>query len=198
MNRLTFLMAIVMLASSAALANIPRPDNTPKKGAKAPVSISTRMNISLDRDAKEARLIIPRSEIKALRAALDEMDDGSDNTAEVTAPGVSRTQTIVSGIFLSLALVFGGMWFLRSGRAATGTGKSLVALAVVAGLASAATYIYANAGPPPEARSITGKMFSQAVHIYKSGGGEVKLEAGNDDYIRFIVPDPKDENRPYN
>ena len=193
MKRLTCLMAIVMLAASAAFANIAnpnKPSKTPK--AKSSPSIEARMNISLDRDAKEARLIIPRSEIKQLRAALDEMDDGADNTAEVT-PGVSRTQTVVSGIFLSLALVFGGMWFVRSGRAATKTGKSLVALAVVAGLASAATYIYANAGPPPEARSITGKMFSQAVHIYKSGGGRVKLEAGDDDYIKLVVPDPKDE-----
>jgi hypothetical protein len=183
-----------MLASVAAFADIARPDKTPAKTPKPKASIATRMDIRLDRDAKEARLIIPRSQLKQLRAELEQMDDDSGNTAEVTTPGVSRTQTIVSGIFLSLALVFGGLWFVRSGKAATKTGKGLVVLVVFAGIASAATYIYANAGPPAEARSITGKMFSQAVHIYGFGGGEIKLEAGNEEKpIQLIVPNPDDK-----
>lgn len=194
MKRLTCLTAIVLLASLAGFADIARPDKTPNRVPKPKPSpgITTRMDIRLDRDATQARLIIPKSQLKQLRAELEQMDDDSDNTAEVTTPGVSRTQTIVSGVFLSLALVFGGMWFVRSGKAATKAGKSLVVLAVVAGLASAATYIYANVGPPPEARTITGKMFSQAVHLYKFGGGEIRLETGNDDTVKFIVPDPKD------
>jgi hypothetical protein len=49
---------------------------------------------------------------------------------------------------------------------------------------------------PAEARSITSKMFSQSVHIYKFGYGRVKLEAkpeSGGDRIELIVPDPKDE-----
>lgn len=193
MKRLSCLLAIVMIASVAVLANIARPDTPSRKTPKPKTGsvIDTRMSIRLDRDAKEARLIIPRSQLKQLRAELEQMDDDSDNTAEVATPGPSRTQTIVSGIFLSLALVFGGMWFVRSGRAATRTGKALVILAVFTGLVSAATYIYANAGPPAEARSITGKMFSQAVHIYGFGSGQIKLEAGNEESIQLIVPDPE-------
>jgi hypothetical protein len=192
MKKLTCLAGIIMLASSAVIADIPRPDKTPAKAPK-PNGITTRMDIRLDRDAPEARLIIPKSQLKQLRAEIERLDDAADNTAGVTSPGVSRTQTIVSGIFLSLAVVFGGMWFVRSGKAATRTGKGLVILAVVAGAASAATLIYANIGPPLEARRITGKMFSQAVHLYKFGGGEIKLEAGDDDSVKFIVPDPQDE-----
>ena len=68
--------------------------------------------------------------------------------------------------------------------------------AVLAGIGSAATFVYANAGPPAEARSITGKMFSQAVHIYNYGWGTVKLEASPDsdgEGVTLIVPNPKDD-----
>ena len=99
-------------------------------------------------------------------------------------------------MFLSLALVFGGIWFARSGKVSTRTAKALMIGDLLACLGSAATFVYANAGPPAEARSITSKMFSQSVHIYKFGYGRVKLEAkaeSGGDRIELIVPDPKDE-----
>jgi hypothetical protein len=192
MKKLICLTVLVLLASMAAFADIANPAKTPKQ--KPSKSVETDMSIKLDPDAKEARLIIPRAKLKQLRADLENLDDDSDNTAAVTTPGgISRTQTIVSGMFLSLALVFGGMWFVRSGKTATKTGKALVVLAVLAGIGSAATMIYANAGPPAEARSITGKMFSQAVHTYRTGWGTVKLETSDKDQIELIVPDPPAE-----
>lgn len=192
MNRIICLTMIFLLTSAAAFADIarPQPTKTPKPNSSR--SIVTGMSIKLDADAKEARLIIPKTQIKELRAALDQMDDTGD-TAAVTAPaGMSRTQTIVSGMFLSLALVFGGMWFVRSGKAATKTGKTLMILAVLAGIGSAATFVYANAGPPAEARSITGKMFVPAMHMYNGGWGTVRLETGDQKQIELIVPNPKD------
>ena len=155
------------------------------------------MFIRLDRNAKEARLIIPKSQIKKLRAELEQLDDDSDNTAAITEPGIfTRTRTIVSGMFLSLALVFGGVWFVRSGKAATRSGKALVVAFVTLGVASAATLVYANAGPPPEARSITSKMFSQYVLSYGFGSGKIKLETGDTAQVELIVPDPKPEPKP--
>ncbi len=192
MKQLIFLTVMLLLAPAAAFADIARPEpaKTPKSNSSK--SIETGMTIRLDSEAKEARLIIPRSQIKQLRAELEQMDDDSDNTAAVTTPGsFSRTQTVLSGTFLSLALVFGGMWFVRSGKSTTRTGKGLVILAVVTGIVSAATLVYANAGPPQEARSITGKMFTQAVHIYGRGWGIVKLEARDQKQIELIVPNPK-------
>jgi hypothetical protein len=186
MNRFLFLTVAILSIAAATFADIPRPVKTPNPSK----SIETGMRITLDHDAKDARLIIPKSQIKALRAQLDKLDD-SENTASVTQNGVTRTQTIVSGLFLSLALVFGGIWFVRSGKAASQSGKTFVILAVLAGIGSAATFVYANAGPPAEARSITGKMFTQAVHMYGTGWGTVKLEAGDKDQIELIVPDPK-------
>ncbi|MEP6947141.1 MAG: hypothetical protein ABJA02_14570 [Acidobacteriota bacterium] len=190
MKRLLSLSALVLLIAASAFADIARPEPTkvPKNGK----SIDTTMIIRLDKNATEARLIIPRSQIKQLRAELQQMDDDSDATAAVTSPSaISRTQTIVSGLLLSLAIVFGGVWFVRSGKTATRTGKTLVIAVVTLGVASAATYVYANAGPPAEARSITGKMFSQAVHFYNFGSGKIRIESGTESQVELIVPDPQ-------
>ena len=190
MKRILCLTTLVLLVSAAAFADIARPEptKTPKQGK----GIDTTMVIQLKSDAKEAKLIIPKSQIKQLRAELEQLDNESDNTAAVTTPNsFSRTQTIVSGMFLSLALVFGGMWFVRSGKTATKTGKTLVILAVFAGLGSAATFVYANAGPPVDARSITGKMFSQTMQSWRWGTGKIRVETkATGDSIDLIVPDP--------
>lgn len=190
MKRTLFAAAAMLCLSAAAFADIARPDKPPKHTPK-PKGVVSKMDIRLDSEATEARLIIPKSQIKQLRAQLEEMDDASDNSAAVT--GFSRTQTIMSGAFLSLAIVFGGMWFVRSGKAATKTAKTAVMLFVVGAIASAATFVYANAGPPAEARSINGKMFSPAVRMYGVGWGEVRVEtSATEDRIKLIVPDPKD------
>ena len=82
------------------------------------------------------------------------------------------------------------MWFFRSGahnvKAVTASAFLLVC--------SVATLVYGNAGPPPEARSITGKMFSQDVHMYKAGWGKIKLEVSDTARTpQLIVPDPKEK-----
>ena len=138
------------------------------------------------------KLIIPKSQIKQLRAELEQLDDESDNTASVTQPSsFSRTQTIVSGAFLSLALVFGGMWFVRSGKATSRAGKSLVILAVVAGIGSAATLVYANAGPP-RVTSITNKVFNKdSFRFYSSVSGKIKVETSDEPSVQLVVPDPQ-------
>jgi len=150
------------------------------------------MTIPLDRNASQVKLIIPKSQIKQLRAELEQLDDDSDNTAAVAQPSsFSRTQTIVSGAFLSLALVFGGMWFVRSGKATSGAGKSLVILAVVAGIGSAATLVYANAGPP-RITSITSKVFDKdSFRFWSSVSGKVKIETSDEKTVQLVVPDPQ-------
>ena len=182
MRRILMFFAVVLSLTPLTLADAPSPD----KPAKQAKSINTTLSIRLDREAKEARLIIPRDQIKQLRAELEQVDGGSDDTAAVT--GVfTRAQTIVSGALLSLAFVFGGMWLVRSGRQSS---KTIVTAAVLLTLGSIATLVYGNAGPPPEARSITGKMFTQGVHMYKGGSGAIKLEVS--DTARspeLIVPD---------
>ena len=187
MKKALNLFALIALFSIAVFADVPRPDNS-----KNQKSVSTTMMIHLKSDAKEAKLVIPRSQIQQLRAQLDELDNGTDNTAAVVSnSGITRTQTIVSGLFLSMAIVFGGIWFVRSGRTASKTAKIAAIAVLLLGTGSIATLVFANAGPPPEARSITGKMFAQGVHIYGFGSGQIKVEVTNEDrqYIDLIVPD---------
>src|SRR4051812_24072629 len=119
MKKLLLIAALTVLAGTLAHADIPRPDKSPN--AKPAKGNLVYMDIKLDRKATEATLSIPKSQIKALRAQLDQMDD-SGNTAAVTdGEGSRRLQTVVSGMLLSLAFVFGGVWFFRSGKATTKT-----------------------------------------------------------------------------
>ena len=192
MKHLMALAALIVL-STAAFADIARPDPVKTPKAKPAAGYLTTMNVRVDRESKEARLIIPKSQVKALRAELDAID-AEDNTAAVTAPGgISRTQTAMTGIFLSLALVFGGMWIVRSGKASSKNAKALIVGLTVAGIASAATLAYANIGPPPTVRGITGKMFSESMRRYGVGSGQVRVETSTkEDRLTLIVPDTVD------
>lgn len=186
--RLLITFAALMLFAGSAMADIPRPDKTPKKPSKT-ASIDTRLDIRLRRDAKEARLILSKAQLNQLRAEIDAIDGGETTTASA---GITGIQTVAGGLFLSIAMVFAGVWFVRSGRMSKPVATGLIVL--VGG--ALATMVYANAGPPPEARSITGKMFVQGMHYYKFGGGEIKLEVSADeDNPVLIVPDPEEPKK---
>lgn len=191
MKKLFLLAAILIAVSTHVLADIaPPPGKSPNRVKKPESGISTTLSIRLDQNAAEARLIIPKAQVRQLRAELEELDNESDDRAAAAeaSAGFSRAQTLMSGVFLSLALVFGGLWFVRSGKGS----KTFVILAAVACVGSAATFVLANVGPPNEARSINGKLFSPAVHTYKQAWGKVKMEtSANGDTIQLIVPDPQ-------
>jgi len=187
MRILLTLTALIVFVGSA-WADVPRPKTTPTKAAKT-TSIDTRLDIRLRRDAKEAKLILSKAQLQQLRAELDAIDGGTSDTASA---GITGLQTIAGGLFLSLAMVFAGVWFVRSGRMTKPVAAGLMVLAGGA----LATMVYANAGPPPEARSITGKMFAQGMHYYKFGGGAIKLEVSADeDNPVLIVPDPEEPKK---
>jgi hypothetical protein len=196
MRKLIALAAATLLLSLSTFADIPRPDGGTNNRVKKPIVVDTTLDISLDAQAKEARLIIPASRIKELRAELEELealDNGEDNTAALGGTSsFTKVQTIVAGTLMSLAFVFGGLWLSRNRRIVLNS-RAVGIVAVASILGAGATLLYANAGPPAEARSITGKMFSQSVHIYGFGYGRIKLEAGTGDRVRLIVPNPKDE-----
>lgn len=186
MKKVLSLVALSLAFAALAFGDIRRPDEPKAKPSKG---IDTTLSISIDRNAKEARLVIPRNRLKQLRAELEQLDDDSNNTAAMTGD-FSRTETIVSRLFLSLAFVFGGVWLARSGRAATKTAKALVIAAGLFMSGAVATFVYANVGPPPEARSITGKIFTPSVHMYKQAWGKIKLETSDESRdIRLIVPE---------
>ncbi|MDQ3800361.1 MAG: hypothetical protein M3384_12995 [Acidobacteriota bacterium] len=189
MKKLFSSIALIALFAVVAFADVRLPDTpTPKQSKK----IDTRLRISISKDAKEARLRIPKSQVQQLRAELDQLDESEPNATAVVTSGFSRTQTIVSGLFLSLAFVAGGVWLARSRGGKSGT-KTATALIVGAGLSltgAMATIAFANVGPPPEPRSLTGKIFSNSVHVYKQASGKIRLEISDEtDAIELIVPE---------
>ena len=187
MKRILLLTALALITSTAVFADIApiRPEKTPKPKP----GVNTTMEIMMDKSAKEAKLLIPKSQIKQLRAELESLDDDNGNTAAVTG-GFTRLQTIVSGAFLSLAFVFGGMWFVRSGKASTKGGKALAAAAILGGIGAATTVVFANVGPPPAARNITSKLFDQKLFTpYGFAYGKIKIETTDGNQVKLIVPE---------
>ncbi|SRR5215204_2606205 len=187
------LCALLAIFSVAAFADVRLPDTPkPTPPPKEKKAIDTHFRISIQKDAKEARLLIPKDQIKQLRAQLDELDGGSTASALLS---FSRAQTIVGGLFLSLAFVFGGVWFSRARKGGFKPNKAVVAGAILFFGGAFAVASYANMGPPAEARSITGKIFTPAVHMYKQAWGKIKVETSDDNEIQLIVPDVPDDKK---
>jgi len=193
MKRIFSLYLLVTMFSIAAFADVRLPDTPkPTPSPKTKKAIDSYLQISIQKDAKEARLLIPKDQIKQLRAELDALDGGSNNAALLT---FSRTQTIVGGLFLSLAMIFGGVWFTRSRKTDLKPNKPAVVAVALFFCGAFATVVFANIGPPLEARSIAGQIFSPAVQRYKRASGKIKLEISEDtNGVQLIVPDvPKEE-----
>ncbi|HLM00980.1 MAG TPA: hypothetical protein VK400_07975 [Pyrinomonadaceae bacterium] len=191
MKKLFSSIVFIAALALAAFADVRLPDTpTPKPSKK----IDTRLRISISKDAKEARLRIPKSQLRQLRAELDELDGGGREDAAASL-NFGKAQTIVSGLFLTLAFAAGGVWLMRSrdGKSETKTGGKTLVIAAGAGLflsGAAATIGFANVGPPPETRNITGKLFSNSVHAYKQASGRIQLETTDEaEEIELIVPD---------
>lgn len=189
MKKLFCSIALIMSLALVAFADVRLPDTPKPKQSK---SIETRLHISLDTNAREARLRIPKSQLKQLRAELEQLDDAP----ATAALNFSKTQTVVSGLFLSLAFVFGGVWLARSRRSETKRSKTLIVGAGLLLTGAMTTIAFANIAPPVESRSINGKIFSESVHRYKRAFGKIKLEISDDseEEIELIVPDVKTPN----
>lgn len=181
------LAALLLLVTVSASADIAPPDKAKNKSSKDSPMMS--MLIQPDLKAREAKLIIPRSLLEQMRAGLDGEDSRGAALAFFNTGGA---QTLMAGIFLSLAFAFGGVWLVRSrGQRRLGPASLCVAALALSGVA--ATAAYANAGPPPVARSLTSKILVQEATWY-GAHGEVKVEVTDDqDYIMLVLPKGKDE-----
>lgn len=177
MKKLTLLIAFLMLLTTAAVADIrlpdtPKPTPSPKTSAKA---MNRDLTIRLSPNVEEATLEIPKDAIKSLRAALENVDDNGA-IAGTTGRGfnITPTQTLMSGLFLSLALTVGGVWFFKSkpiGNAPK-VAAGLIAAMVFGGCA---TLIFANAAPPP-IKGINADLFSdQLRRSWRGANGSIKI-----------------------
>ncbi|MDQ5837200.1 MAG: hypothetical protein M3379_10510 [Acidobacteriota bacterium] len=182
------LAALLLATAVSASADAPNPDRTKNKSPKVS-PFTTQMMIDPNTKSSEARLLIPREVLQQMRASLDGEDARGSALAFFNTGGA---QTVVAGLFLSLSLAFGGVWLVRTrGKRRLGTAALCVAALALCGVA--ATAAYANAGPPPVARSLTSKILIQDAKWY-GVYGQVKVEVTDDDnQITLVLPRPKDD-----
>lgn len=181
-------MTIFSIVAWADIPPIKTPPPTPPPVSK---SIDSGLKIQLDKSAKDVKLIIPKDQIRQLRAQLDEIDGQPETTAALSL-SFSRTQTIVSGLFMSLAVIFAGVWLMRSRKI------SVRAAAGIGVLFLSGTAIVASANVPPGQypNNINDHVFSDEFRRYQGGYTPLKVVvSGNSDRdFKLIVPRIKNDS----
>jgi hypothetical protein len=187
-TRISFLAALALLLGTytSAIAG-PAPHDAATGGATTGSDITSRMRIQPNSKENGAKLLIPRAVFQQLKAEIE------GNAAPVVGATSSRlnltgTQTVMTGIFLSLALAFGGVWLVRSRKHSEKVSRGAIAVMVLAICGAVASIAYANAGPPPVARSLTSKILVPDAQPY-GVFGEVKVSVVDDsNQIVLVLP----------
>lgn len=141
------------------------------------------MSIEASEGQEEAQLLIPAAALRQLRAELE--DEKPAFAASFGVGGLPPAHTAAAGVLLSLGLVFGGLWFARSGRSARAR-RAAVVIAMCALCAGAATTLtLANLAPPQRPldagtlpAAVDGEPLAGRVRVVvvKDGAGsEIKL-----------------------
>jgi hypothetical protein len=166
------LVALLLATAIPAFADIARPDTDKPQTQSS--KVKTPMNIRPDNQEKEAKLLISRDVLRELSAGLEGSD--SQNAARLGRfNNPSGTQTLMAGIFLSMAFAFGGVWFVHSRKQTNKLTRAALGVMILALCGAGTSLVYANAGPPPVARSLTSKILIPEATSY-GVWGEVKIE----------------------
>lgn len=185
-NRITLIL-ILFLMAVPVFADVPSPNKKQTKKTETP---KIRMHVFGDNKMSEATLKIPRDLLTKLQAEAD-----SDKSLNAPA-SLTKMQTLFIGLCISLSLIFGGVWFVRSRVHANGKGtRMMVALAFLSLLAATTTSVYANLGPPSFGRTLSTKILVPEVSS-QGAFGDVKIVVGEDGSdIYLILPKPKEEKK---
>jgi len=185
-------MVAFLLASAAPAFGDLLPD-PPNRNRTEPKASAAKVPMVITREYKGsgATLEIPRSLWQRLQAegAGDNQQYGADAGRGLTLSGA---QTVVAGLFLSLALVFGGVWFVRSRKRLDPLARTAFLIGAVALFAVAGGIVYGNAGPPPAVtRSLTTSILVPEARNW-GAQGQVTLMVVDDDHpITLTLPDKK-------
>ena len=170
---------LLMASTVFVFADIARPKPSPEAGK---VIFHTGLEIVPDAKVYEARLQISQETLQRLREATTNTSANQSLSQRLMH---SSTRTMMAGLFMFLAVSFGGVWLARSGQRRS---QKIIA-GVVIGLAlfgATAIIVRANAGPP-------GSFYWRKLpdNLSKgqstSGGLDIEIIPGND-RIRLIVP----------
>ena len=170
--------AIVALLASAlyAFGDIARPKPTPKS------LLYSGLTITSDPKAFEARLVISENTLKNLQ---DAGARGNGDAALSQKIMHSSGRTMMAGLFMFLAISFGGIWIARSSQRRNT--KAIAAAILVAAIFGVGTImVRANAGPPGYIRW---QNLPQNLKDAKetSGGVSIEVVPGDED-MRLIIP----------
>jgi hypothetical protein len=135
MKATTGVLCGLLLAATAAQADVPAPDGKrgpdPRFGSNQPlaaplpalVAEGRRLTVSSDSRDGRVHVRIPRKLMAALQS--------QPAPPAPTTGGAPVNRTILAGVFLSAAIVTGGVWFLRYRRVPAHGGKVAVATCVL-------------------------------------------------------------------
>jgi hypothetical protein len=185
-----YALGVFVLATfTLARADVARPKDEHNK----PANVIVTMRIEPNYKASEAKLIIPRSMWEQMRAQLDG-NDAQAASASTRFHSLNGAQTLMAGIFMSLAFAFAGIWFVRSRKGTNKFTPAALALALLVLCGAGAGIAYANAGPPSVARSLTSNILVPGALPY-GVYGKVKVEITDaDNEIVLVLPKGKDNN----
>jgi hypothetical protein len=116
--------------------------------------------IKIDKDATEAKLVIP---VSILRSIQDNAKSSSDFTPRFLLddpPILPRVGTIVGGLLLTLSFLAGGFWLIRNRKISVANIAGIVLIVSLSGIGTS-SLLYANMGPPPQARSLTAWRYAR-------------------------------------
>ena len=179
MKKLLLFLSLIIFAN-VVRADIPRPEKTPQ-----PEKQETRVNFDIASSSQfnEATLVIPRGALNNLRAQLDEIEGTDSNSSRVS--GISGTQTLMSGLFFSAALIFGGVWMFR-GKSLAKNQKIVAGLLIFAFLGASVYTVSANVAPPVY-QSLNNSIFSDKMK------NERRVASGK---VKISIVDSPSENTP--
>ncbi len=171
-------LSFLVLFVSGCLADVPPQNRKPPIRPPQPAEpVTVPFVIQTDETIRVPELRVPKNQAVSFQN-LGLIENGSSS-------GISATQTIVGGLFLSCAIIAGGLWLVRSRMPkAVKAGAALVFL--IAGAGSAV--VFANkAAPSPYWRAGT---LPRALQNDKELSGNVKivLVDSKDDTIRLVLP----------
>ena len=190
MKSILFICSLTLLlltTTPVAEADLARPKPSPSEN-ESRVLMSTVLHIIPDPTINDARLQLSPSELKSLRAALD---NAAGNTTVAASIGSSSTRTIIAGLLLFASISVAGVWLARA-RSRNGetnrAQKVVVAIVIsVATLGAAAVITQGNAGPPgyyrwrnlpqslKEGRPMSGTLTVELVPEDPNEGSQIKL-----------------------
>ena len=186
MKNITGILLILLIFTLAAFADIKPPIRPAPTSTVAPAATEAKMAISVSGFETEATLVIHKSMVEKINAALKAK--GEDKLITSAGAGIASTQTIVGGLFLSLALVFGGVWLARAKGPIS---KPALGIVVFAIFGMGATLVIGNV-PPPKRIPLTSAIIDDKVLGRYVAAGKVKIliphyESEKDD-ILLVLP----------